>query len=136
MARNNYLRVEFKLSMPSNGSWDGKWSGASRNYSVVRSVSDEQIERLGLDDGYFSYSWDDGWTAGIITRIMEKGKRRKKSDGFLGYEWMISNILAWGKPEYECVVNDTHNWVNDPHQDGWVRCTKCQRSRAIAKATT
>lgn len=131
----SHKRIEFKLSMPSCGSWDGKWTGSNRNNSVVHDVSDEQIERFKLDGGYFSYSWDDGWAAGITTRIMKKGERRKKSDGFSGYDWMVSNILSWGKPEYECVVNDTHNWVDDRSNEGWIRCTKCQRSRKTATET-
>lgn len=84
--------------MPSRASWNGGWSGADRNYTIVRTLSDRDAAKL-LDDGMgWYYRWDDGWGAAIHARVMEPGERAKKSDGFCGYDWMVRNILAYGSP--------------------------------------
>jgi hypothetical protein len=87
-------RVEFKLSMPRTGSWEGKWSGADKNYVIVLKVTDDQAAEL-LKTGSWSYSWNDGWCAGIAVREVPKGERIK-SDGFCGYDWMVTSILRRG----------------------------------------
>ena len=88
-------RVEFKMTMPGIGSWDGKWSGSSKNYLIVRSLSDEEIKALGVPCSW-SHHWSDRWSANVSARIMKKGERSKKTDGFCGYDWMVDNIVRYG----------------------------------------
>ena len=99
-------RVEFRLTMPNKGSWNGKWSGDDRNYTIVKTLPEKRVRELDLSEDTpqsWHYSWDDGWGANITARIMAKGERAKKSDGFCGYEWMVRNIILYdspyGKPE-------------------------------------
>ena len=104
-------RVEFKLSMPGRSSWDGGWSGADKNYAVVRELSDADLSRLfdgksaGVDlatcERVWTHRWSDGWTALVSARVVPARAKLKKSDGFNGYEWMIDNILRKGDPHAE-----------------------------------
>ena len=89
-------KVVFKLSMPNKGSWNGKWSGSGRNYIITKNLTDERLSFLGLDkkEQSWFYFFGDGWTACINARILDKGERLKKSNGFYGYEWMVSNIIC------------------------------------------
>jgi len=91
-------RVVFTLSMPSSPSWNGRWSGEGRNYNVVRSLSKSDMKNSGISGGMtrWYHRWDDGWCACIEASIMGKGERRPPSDGFNGYEWMVSNIIDHG----------------------------------------
>lgn len=89
-------RVEFRLSMPSRSSWDGKWSGEDRNYTVVRTMSAGAAMKLGVPNSWH-HNWSDGWSACISARILPRGERRGKSDGFCGYDWMVSNIILYGQ---------------------------------------
>jgi len=97
--------LEFKLTMPGRGSWDGRWTGEARNYVRVRSIRNanaKTIQECLNEDGigYFHYSWSDGWAAGVSVRILDaqeaKRVRSKKSDGFCGYDWMIDSIIKYG----------------------------------------
>jgi hypothetical protein len=88
-------RVEFRLSMPSRGSWNGGWSGAEKNYTITLKLRAETVDKL-LAIGQWYHRWDDGWTAGIAAREVPKGERLRKSDGFSGYDWMVYNILDHG----------------------------------------
>lgn len=90
-------RIEFRLSMPSRASWNGGWSGAGRNYVIVRTLTDQLADDL-LAVGSWYHRWDDGWGAQITARVMEPGQRKAKSDGFAGYDWMVANIIAYGSP--------------------------------------
>jgi hypothetical protein len=104
-------RVEFKLSMPSRSSWDGRWSGDGKNYAVMRELSDEDLARLfdlaseNIDSAtccrVWRHRWSDGWIAEVAARVMPIGEELKKSDGFKGYDWMIDNILRTGSPYSE-----------------------------------
>ena len=91
-------RVQFRLSMPSCGSWNGKWSGEGRNYSIAHNMTDKGADALmgGMLVRTWSHRWEDGWCANISARIVPRGERLKKSDGFSGYDWMISNIIDHG----------------------------------------
>lgn len=85
-------RYMFILSMPSNNSWNGKWSGEGNNYSVARNLTGKQATRL---KNYYSYAFGDGWVAGVTVR---PAKPREKASGkFYGYEWMIDSILYNGE---------------------------------------
>lgn len=93
-------RVEFKLSMPGRASWNGRWSGEGKNYTIVREVSDEQLAKLffGTSNSLrvWTHRWSDGWLAEVTARVVSAGEELSKSDGFNGYDWMIDNILARG----------------------------------------
>ena len=100
-------RVEFRLSMPGRNSWDGKWSGESKNYSIVRELTGAEVAKLlELDPGEpdlskrrsWKHCWSDGWCAEVSARIVHVLEELPKSDGFNGYDWMIDNILAKGTP--------------------------------------
>lgn len=51
------------------------------------------------------YRWDDGWEACVSVRRMPVNEARKlerRSDGFCGYDWMITSIVNKGciEPEH------------------------------------
>ena len=90
--------IAFVLSMPNAGSWNGKWTGEGRLYARVKKLKKEEETRL--DGKSFRYCWDDGWTACICCEKVdakEAAKIRKKSVGFMGYEWMIDSIIERGE---------------------------------------
>jgi len=88
-------RVEFKLTMPNKGSWNGKWSGEDRNFTLDRDLDDERA--IQLSGKSWSYGWPDGWRAEISARVVPTGEERKPSHGFNGYDWMAASILRYGK---------------------------------------
>ena len=88
-------RIEFRLSMPNRASWNGKWSGEDRNYTLDRDLDDERAVQLSGQS--WSYGWPDGWCAEISARIVPAGEERKPSHGFDGYDWMVASILRYGK---------------------------------------
>lgn len=81
-------RVIFKLSMPSNNSWNGKWSGEDAVYTVAKTLPMAKFD--GLKPRY-TYSFGDGWVAAVTVR--EAKPREKATNRFCGYEWMIDSIL-------------------------------------------
>jgi hypothetical protein len=95
-------RVEFRLSMPNRASWNGKWSGEDRNYTLLRSVNDDQAAQL--DGRSWSYGWSDGWRAEVSARVVRDETTLKPSHGFHGYDWMVASILRYGKiyADHEC----------------------------------
>lgn len=82
-------RVIFELSMPSNNSWNGKWSGEDNTYTVARTLSAAKFDEL---KPRYTYNFGDGWVAAVSVR--EAKPREKATDRFCGYEWMIGSILA------------------------------------------
>ena len=93
-------RVIFRLSMPGRGSWNGRWSGEDRNYIIVRDFGAKTLALLleGATTQTWTHAWSDGWCATITGRVMERGERAPKSDGFCGYDWMVDNIIRYGSP--------------------------------------
>lgn len=91
------VRVIFELSMPGVASWDGRWSGEGRAYNRVRQIDAARAVELGMPNSW-THRWSDGWCAEVSARLMNKGERTPKSDGFSGYDWMIDNIIARGTP--------------------------------------
>ena len=85
-------RIIFELSMPSNNSWNGKWSGADKKYTVAKNVTDKKADSL---DKHYYYNFGDGWTACVEVR--QANKREKATNKFCGYEWMINSILSCGE---------------------------------------
>ena len=88
-------RVEFSLAMPGRASWDGRWSGDSKTYSVERSVDDAHA--ADLDGRSWAYAWPDGWRAEVSARVVADHDDRPPSAGFRGYDWMVDSILRYGK---------------------------------------
>ena len=85
--------IVFTLSMPTSGSWNGRWSGENRVYARIFHNNDVPKDIIGKD---FYYNWDDGWCACVsVTKVdsKEAAKIRKKSAGFCGYDWMIRSII-------------------------------------------
>ena|ERR1039458_4710340 len=99
------MKLIFKLSMPNNNSWNGKWSGEGNLYAVIRSfgTSKKTAERLRpiIEKGYFYYNFGDGWGAGVdvyeCVSAAEARSIRKRSRGFCGYDWMVNSILEHGE---------------------------------------
>jgi lipid-binding SYLF domain-containing protein len=89
----------FELTMPGANSWNGKWSGQDKKYYLFMSgVSKKKMEEL--NGKYFSYSFGDGWRAGVSVEMIdgvEKRKRAKISAGFYGYNWMADSIRLYGE---------------------------------------
>ncbi len=93
----------FTLSMPNNNSWNGRWSGSERAYNIVKNMGTSKkaaakAEAL-VEAGDFSYSFSDGWRASVNVKLVDATgarKARKISDGFCGYDWMVSSILYHG----------------------------------------
>ena len=56
------VRVEFRLSMPSANSWNGRWSGEGRNYAIVKTLTDKAAASLlkGEPSQSWFHRWDDG----------------------------------------------------------------------------
>ena len=88
------IRVEFKLTMPSRGSWNNRWSGEHHNYTLVRDLDVAKAEPL--EGRSWSYCWSDGWRAEISARILHEGTSPEPSHGFHGYDWMVASILRYG----------------------------------------
>lgn len=88
-------RVEFRLTMPGKGSWDHKWSGEKKNYTLVRELDEAEAARLV--DKSWSYRWPDGWRAEVSARLVRDEEELRSSDGFHGYDWMVTSILLYGK---------------------------------------
>lgn len=101
--------IQFTLTMPSRGSWDGRWSGEEKLYAVIKRLTKKKEDQL--DGQRFYHNWSDGWGANITCKKVdakEAAKVRKKSSGFCGYNWMIDNIVWYGstndKQEATCVA--------------------------------
>jgi hypothetical protein len=92
-------RVEFRLSMPGANTASGSWSGAGKDYLVVKTLTDKIALNLLGERGTrsWSYAWSDGWVAQVSARILPPGGKSVKSAGFAGYDWMVSSILAYGE---------------------------------------
>jgi hypothetical protein len=84
-------QIEFKLAMPGRGSWDGKWSGEGKNYTLTRVVEDAQAAQL--DGRTWTYFWADGWSAEVSARLVQDSAEQRHSHGFQGYGWMVDSIL-------------------------------------------
>jgi hypothetical protein len=94
----------FTLSMPGVNSWNGRWSGEDRQFSVSknfgRTQKAEAKAKAILSIGHYSYSFGDGWVAGVSVKSVtpqESRAAKKKSAGFCGYDWMVESILTNGK---------------------------------------
>lgn len=90
--------LSFELRMPRIGSWNGKWSGSENEYFLIKSLN--RKKEVELNGKRFYYDFGDGWTASITVEKItakEAAQRRKRSRGFYGYNWMVSEILDHGR---------------------------------------
>jgi hypothetical protein len=90
--------------MPGRGSWNGKWSGEKDLYAKIVKFgvnpksNAEKIDTI-LKQGYYSYSWPDGWRAAVTVTEVDAATARKinkQTQGFCGYDWMITSIVNKG----------------------------------------
>lgn len=89
--------IGFELSMPSNNSWNGKWSGADKCYVIVKSF--RNTSKIIPNLGHYSYNFGDGWRASIAVRELTESAAKslkKQSAGFCGYDWMVDSIVCYG----------------------------------------
>ena len=99
------MNLCFTLTMPSRGSWNGRWSGEENLYAKILKLSNSKAGKAAaekiLAGAPYYHRWSDGWGASIDVKIVE-GKEsaaiERKSQGFCGYEWMIDNIRFYGNP--------------------------------------
>jgi hypothetical protein len=101
MAKRRFL-VEFELFMPYRPT--SSTFGKDKAFVVYRSLGFEDVVRLfntSQTDARESWNhhWNDGWGARVDGRITASGEKRRKSDGFAGYEWMVDNIVRYGQTE-------------------------------------
>lgn len=94
------MYLAFTLTMPVVASWDGKWSGSNKFYCVVKRFNKKESEKYkSLAGKSYGHRWSDGWFASVKVEEIDSEtakKLRKQSNGFLSYDWMISNILDHG----------------------------------------
>lgn len=108
------MLISFELTMPNVGSWNGKWTGSTKKYYLIKKISKpvfdkmphfQELKSKNYDSWY--YNFGDGWGANIRAEIidgLEATKRRKLSNGFAGYEWMVSSILLNGEIKSSVIV--------------------------------
>ena len=90
------MLYSFELTMPGVNSWNGRWSGADNKYVLVRSVLKSKL----VEEKKHFYDFGDGWCAAVEVKIIDAKQARllrKHSDGFRGYDWMVSEILQFGE---------------------------------------
>ena len=90
--------LSFRLTMPNVGSWNGKWSGENDLKYKTRRVPNEQESQLSGQSFY--YNFGDGWGANVEVESVhasEAARRRRKSTGFSGYDWMVDEIVEYGR---------------------------------------
>ena len=88
----------FELTMPNVGSWNGKWTGATKRYFIFKTLQKSKISRLmqNNETRNFYYNFGDGWGANVkLTQISSKEKQKlnKINAGFMGYDWMVDSII-------------------------------------------
>lgn len=94
--------IVFELTMPHVGSWNGKWTGANRQY--IRTMDERKVPKEYWNKDFY-YHWNDGWTACVSTtriKASEAQKLERKSAGFAGYDWMIRSIIRNGEIRDDC----------------------------------
>ncbi len=94
--------LSFELSMPNIGSWNGQWTGQGEKYYKHRTVPKKEGEKIlnGKERNSWYYNFGDGWGASVSVVAVsssEKNKRERISCGFSTYEWMIDEILKYGR---------------------------------------
>lgn len=86
--------ILFTLTMPNINTWNNTWSGVGNIYAKTRPNKLVPNEVVGKS---FYYNFGDGWGASIAVEKMssrEAEKFMRKSNGFMGYDWMIDSIIS------------------------------------------
>lgn len=96
--------LAFVLTMPGVNTWNGRWSGEGELFVDIRNIgrakASEEKGRALIEGSSYFYRWDDGWCAEVsVSEVTaaEARKMRAKSKGFMGYNWMVNNLLATGE---------------------------------------
>lgn len=89
------MKIEFTLTMPGRGSWNGGWSGETRQHIIYREVTGKRCVELDLPKSW-DYAFGDGWVARVSAQPASKVRVRRAA-GFLGYDWMVDSILLHGE---------------------------------------
>ena len=91
MARKKKIMLRFELTFPNVGSWNGKHAGKKDNCYLFIRLPQDKAETLS--GKYFHYDFGDGWSAGVYATKAPKSK----TAGFRGYDWMVSEIVEYGR---------------------------------------
>ena len=98
----------FEYGHTSVGSWNGDWAGRGATYAKQVAVDAKKLKELkelgvsteiGSKSSFF-YDFGDGWKAKVWMTVGYKKDFKdimKVSKGFLGYDWMIDEILSFGR---------------------------------------
>lgn len=94
--------IVFKLTMPRNNSWNGRWSGDDKIHIITKPDKYVPKDRVGKS---YHYDFGDGWCAQIDVIKMngnssEYRKLVKNNNGFCGYDWMVGSIISVDKIKY------------------------------------
>lgn len=83
--------LQFELTIPNVGSWNGVDTGKKEGCYIYRNIDKKQAETL-INKSFY-YNFGDGWGANVkVTK-----HKKQKSEGFRGYDWMVDEILKYGK---------------------------------------
>lgn len=93
--------VAFILTMPSKGSWDGKWTGDAYVHARTKQrLKGRKNLFPTLTEGSHYYRWSDGWAAVVKVKFVsakEAKELNRESRGFAGYDHFIDEIIKYGK---------------------------------------
>jgi hypothetical protein len=94
------MRIVFRLTLAAPASVPSPTM--TRDYVLVRDLTAAKAEEImggARDVAHYFHSWNDGWVAQIDCRRLGPRERDPHTDGFAGYDWMVSNIVAYGSVE-------------------------------------
>lgn len=84
--------LEFTLTMPNKGSWNGRWTGDNAGHRVYRNVPKSHALKL-LEQEDFYHEFGDGWMACVsVTK-----SKRKKDTYFRGRLYMVNELIKLGR---------------------------------------
>ena len=95
--------VVFKLSMPKNNSWNGRWSGNGDFHIITKPDKCVPKDRIGKS---YYYDFGDGWCACVDVMQLsgnssEYRKMVRNNRGFCGYDWMVYSIIYNDEIKYK-----------------------------------
>ena len=91
--------VVFELRVANAPTWNGKFSGEGNYYAETVAIRDKNKVKEIVEKGTYHYRWDDGWSVNIKAFEVDSkdaAKIRRRSKGFMGYDWMIDSIIEKG----------------------------------------
>lgn len=91
------MLIAFVLSMPNVGSWNGKWSGSEKLYAIVKNIRSKKLAEKIIAEESFYHNFGDGWGASVSVKQVDTktaAKIRRKTQGFCGYDWMVTSIIG------------------------------------------